>query len=216
MAGHFDASTECIFGEERGFSRLIDSSHLQCITPPRPGIPRLTAFSLGSRLHHMTFVNDITFRYHVPCHLNAVSPRIGPEGGGAVVQLTGVDFVLGGSAAAVAQFGTVTVPCATADSRTVECIAPQHAAATVPLQLSFNGGHDMCIAGSSGAPLYTFMRTTAGVQRSYKRVCMYGRITGLTDGCRLAILQVRSTPFLVQRPVVRVFQWMVRTLVMLR
>ena len=159
----FDSTAECIFGEStRVFTRLIDSTRLQCIAPAKNrsvGVPLLTSFKLGNKLHSIVVRNDLMFRYHPTCQISSLAPSIGPEAGGAIVRITGLDYVRGGSSSALVHFGHITVPCATIDDTTVECLTPRHEPRTVAVTLSFNGGLDSCVT-TAGALMYTFSRTT--------------------------------------------------------
>ena len=97
-----------------------------CRTPPSLGYPRNTAIKVGVDGEHTD--SSVTFEYHPPFELVALSPQQGPVRGGTLVVVEGSGFrknVPVGKMATLCKFGFSTLIQATVlSSNSARCITP--------------------------------------------------------------------------------------------
>jgi len=140
---------------QRVFTRQVDSTKLQCLVPPKHSQdPSEVRVSVGSVHHPYLAIGSAMFRYAENCFISSISPNIGPEGGGMLVNLLGVGLLQDSNPGPQIQFGVgapvpgvVTVPhsgIGVNSPTVVQSVVPARLAGSTSISVSFNGGADFC------------------------------------------------------------------------
>ena len=126
----------CRFGEHQALHVLwVSPFELVCTAPPQ--VAGQYAVEVSANVQDWTD-SRVEFAYHKAVRVHAVSPVLGPEYGGTLVEVAGDGFV--SSAHLVCRFdeGSLPVTAQWVNASAVRCRTPAHAAGNVSVQVSGN------------------------------------------------------------------------------
>lgn len=139
--GFVDGTTMCRFGdaEPQLPASFEGSNRIVCVAPPAPrlflGFVPVEITNNGQDFSR----SGVAFQYQPQQVVTAVKPLSGPDTGGTVVSVFGVNFVA--SSVAACRFGAGTAPVSARwlSSSLLECVSPRSPPGSVALEVSNNG-----------------------------------------------------------------------------
>ena len=119
-------------------ARVLSAGLLECSTPAQPTAGLVSVeVSLNERDYS---ADEVLFEYLSPMRADELSPARGPSSGGTLINVSGWGFSQRAALLSYvhARFNLTKVPVAWVSSREVHCVAPEHPAGLVSVELTQN------------------------------------------------------------------------------
>ena len=119
-------------------ARVLSGVLLECTTPSRTEVGLLP---VETSLNGQDFsADELLFEYQPAAHVLEASPSKGPGAGGGLVRVTGSGFARRSHQLSYmwVRFNRTRVPVVRVSSTEVQCVAPEHAAGVVAIELTLN------------------------------------------------------------------------------